>query len=170
MKKLVTISLFIFWAVVTATLTAGIIFYQNNKINNLGNSNNNQILGQEQVNKTVSQVTLNLIEVAKHNLASDCWTIVRGKVYNVTSFASLHSGGNTAVLYNCGKDGTTSYDTKDGNGSHQVGDINILANYYIGDLNKTITQQDIQQNIQKSNSVNNQNFNKKENEDEYEDD
>lgn len=145
-KNLTTISLFIFWAVVVATLTAGLVFYQNNKTNN-------QVAGNTQNNGTSLQVTLNLAEVAKHNLASDCWVIVNDKVYNLTSFASLHSGGSTAIDYNCGKDGTMAYNTKGGSGAHRQGDLNILANYYVGDLGQTVTQQTIQQNLQKINSV-----------------
>lgn len=143
-KNLTTISLFIFWALVTAILIAGLVFYQNNKINN-------QVVGNIQNNGTSLQVTLNLAEVAKHNLATDCWTIVYNKVYNLTSFASLHSGGSGEILRDCGKDGTAGYETKYGRGPHKSGDLNILANYYVGDLGQTTTQQAIQQNLQKSN-------------------
>lgn len=151
-KTITTITLFIFYSVVTAILTAGLIFYQNN-LGAVNNNSGNQVAGNNQATGNPLPITLNLAEVAKHNLQTDCWTIVRNKVYNVTKFASLHSGGNAAILYDCGKDGTISYDTKGGNGQHKSGDISILANYFVGDLGQTTSQQIINQNIQKTNTV-----------------
>ena len=45
-------------------------------------------------------------EVAKHNKLNDCWVIVNNKVYDVTSFISLHPGGCEAILKNAGTDQT----------------------------------------------------------------
>lgn len=153
-KTLTTITLFIFWAVVVAILVAGLVFYQNKNLsqNNL-NTTNNQLAGNAQTTGTVSQITLNLAEVAKHNLASNCWTVVYNKVYNLTSFLNSHSGGANSILPYCGKDGTLAFETKDGRGAHRQGDLSILANYYVGDLNSKASQQAINQNIQKTNTV-----------------
>ena len=41
-------------------------------------------------------------EVAQHNTASDCWTIVDGFVYDVTSFANRHPAGSEAIEEMCG--------------------------------------------------------------------
>ncbi len=41
-------------------------------------------------------------EVAPHNKASDCWTIVDGFVYDVTSFANRHPAGSEAIREMCG--------------------------------------------------------------------
>jgi hypothetical protein len=41
-------------------------------------------------------------EVAQHNKASDCWTIVDGFVYDVTSFANRHPAGSEAIREMCG--------------------------------------------------------------------
>ncbi|KAF2075386.1 hypothetical protein CYY_003310 [Polysphondylium violaceum] len=44
-------------------------------------------------------------EVSKHNRRDDCWLIINGKVYNVSSYVSLHPGGD-AIMANAGKDST----------------------------------------------------------------
>eukprot|EP00457_Paulinella_chromatophora_P002742 gb/GEZN01002747.1/.p1 GENE.gb/GEZN01002747.1/~~gb/GEZN01002747.1/.p1 ORF type:complete len:526 (-),score=52.68 gb/GEZN01002747.1/:770-2347(-) len=43
-------------------------------------------------------------EVARHNVETDCWVIVEGKVYDVTSFLSSHPGGTKILLKQGGKD------------------------------------------------------------------
>ena len=57
-------------------------------------------------------------EVAKHNKLNDCWLIVNNKVYDVTSFISLHPGGCEAILKNAGTDQTHSYNFHGSNGKH----------------------------------------------------
>ena len=51
-----------------------------------------------------------MAEVAKHNTESDCWTVIHGKVYDVTSFLSDHPGGAAIILKYAGKDSTASFD------------------------------------------------------------
>jgi len=41
-----------------------------------------------------SRATYTAAEVATHASATDCWVIVRGGVYDVTSFVPKHPGGN----------------------------------------------------------------------------
>ena len=49
-------------------------------------------------------------EVGKHNQKSDCWVIVHGKVYDVTSFLDEHPGGSAIILKYAGKDATKAFD------------------------------------------------------------
>ena len=65
---------------------------------------------------TTSQTTaptttllLNKIEIAKHNNASDCWSIIDGNVYNLTSWISQHPGGQAAIKSLCGIDGSVDF-------------------------------------------------------------
>ena len=56
--------------------------------------------------------------IAQHNNVYSCWMIVGGNVYDVTGYLNAHPGGRQAILPFCGKDGTTAFLTKGGNGSH----------------------------------------------------
>lgn len=50
--------------------------------------------------------------VATHKTQNNCWIIVSGKVYNVTSYINFHPGGTTAMVNQCGKDATVAFNTK----------------------------------------------------------
>ena len=45
-------------------------------------------------------------EVSKHSTKDDCWLIIRGRVYNVTEFLSIHPGGSSIVVSVGGQDAT----------------------------------------------------------------
>jgi len=155
MKKLITISLFIFWAVVVSILTAGLVFYQNNK------NTNNQLAGSNFLagapisvnglpvnlsNTSESQVAVNqnqasslsLEEIAKHNNTSDCWLLINNNIYNVTSFLSAHPGGAGTIIPYCGKEATQAFKTKDVGQPHSSSAASMLADYYIGTLNQKV--------------------------------
>ncbi len=54
-------------------------------------------------------------EVARHNSATDCWTIVDGYIYDVTSFARRHPGGAEKIEEMCGVNSSEEYlDEHDG--------------------------------------------------------
>ena len=54
-------------------------------------------------------------EVARHNSSTDCWTIVDGYVYDVTSFARRHPGGAESIEEMCGVNASEEYlDEHDG--------------------------------------------------------
>lgn len=160
MKKLTTISLFIFAVVVTALLVAGLVFYQDKKTTTILNTptnilNNSKTVNTTKETKTTTQSTsdtttqslvLNINEIAKHNKSSDCWMLIEGKVYNVTSYFGKHPGGNATMAATCGTDATDAYLTKDpyassagSRSTHSSRAQNLLTNYYIGDLNQTIS-------------------------------
>lgn len=52
---------------------------------------------------------IGVAEVQKHNTAKDCWTVVNGNVYNLTSYISSHAGGAAVLTAICGKDGTKAF-------------------------------------------------------------
>ncbi len=149
MKKLFGVSLFIFWAFFTAALVAGLVFYQNSRVNISPTPATGMGVGVG----SGGPVTLNMQEIAKHNSASDCWLLISNKVYNVTSYLGAHPGGAGAIIVHCGTDATQAFATKDIGRPHSQTAANELALYYIGDFNQTIGQQQVQQSVQTTNSV-----------------
>lgn len=53
---------------------------------------------------------LTYTEVGKHNTKTDCWVIIHGKVYNVSTFLHEHPGGSSVILKYGGKDATKAFD------------------------------------------------------------
>ena len=70
-------------------------------------------------------------DVAQHNSKSSAWTVVNGKVYDLTDFVNAHPGGSSAILRVAGRDGTASFDGERAHGSSERA---VLQGYYIGDL------------------------------------
>ncbi|EKX39807.1 hypothetical protein GUITHDRAFT_96532, partial [Guillardia theta CCMP2712] len=58
--------------------------------------------------KRLRRVTMS--EVKKHNTREDCWSVYRGKVYDMTPFFEYHPGGPKYILMAAGKDGTKLFD------------------------------------------------------------
>ncbi|MFA6296780.1 MAG: cytochrome b5-like heme/steroid binding domain-containing protein [Patescibacteria group bacterium] len=80
--------------------------------------------------------TYTLDEISKHNKATDCWMLISGKVYDVTSyFGGQHPSGDGSMLPYCGIDATEGFSTKGNIGEdHKVRSYDLLTEYYIGDL------------------------------------
>lgn len=79
-------------------------------------------------------VALTAAELAKHNNQTDCWLLISGKVYDVTSFIDTHPGGQ-AILAGCGQDATSLFATKGEKGEpHPTKAETMLQNYYLGKL------------------------------------
>lgn len=43
-------------------------------------------------------------EVERHNTPDDCWVVINGKVYNLSTFQKEHPGGSKIITNNAGKD------------------------------------------------------------------
>ncbi len=48
-------------------------------------------------------------QVVAHKTKTDCWSIIRGNVYDLTNWISMHPGGSAAIISLCGIDGTTKF-------------------------------------------------------------
>ena len=70
-------------------------------------------------------------EVLKHSTGNDCWTVINGEVYDLTSYVTSHPGGANLIKAICGKDGTSSF-----SGQHAGAPKpnNILAAFALGPL------------------------------------
>ncbi|KAM3872752.1 cytochrome b5 reductase 4 [Diretmus argenteus] len=49
-------------------------------------------------------------ELKKHNTRDDCWTCIRGMVYNVSPYMDYHPGGEEELMKAAGMDGTDLFD------------------------------------------------------------
>lgn len=54
-----------------------------------------------------------IADVASHATSEDCWVIVSGKIYNMTTYMSAHPGGRKAISRECGKDATSVFANQD---------------------------------------------------------
>jgi cytochrome b involved in lipid metabolism len=72
-------------------------------------------------------------EVSKHNSKESCWSVIRGEVYDLTSWVNKHPGGPDKILRICGKDGTDLFIKQHGGAERPE---NILENFKIGVLKK----------------------------------
>ncbi|XP_010933787.1 cytochrome b5 [Elaeis guineensis] len=77
--------------------------------------------------------TYNFDEVAKHNVAEDCWLIISGKVYNVTPFMDEHPGGDDVLLAATGKDAANDFEDI----GHSTSAREMMAKYFIGELDSS---------------------------------
>jgi cytochrome b involved in lipid metabolism len=75
--------------------------------------------------------TFTMADVLTHNNKDDCYTTVRGSVYDVTSWIYKHPGGAEKILALCGKDGTSAFEGKHGG---QARPETELASFKIGEL------------------------------------
>lgn len=90
-------------------------------------------------NRTVQKVQLNAInkpskiyskdEVSVHNKRTDCWVIIKNKVYDVTSYVEEHPGGD-AILTHAGDDSTEGFYGP----QHATRVFDMIEDFYIGDL------------------------------------
>jgi hypothetical protein len=70
-------------------------------------------------------------QVEMRNSKSACWSIIDGKVYDLTRWIGSHPGGESYILFICGKDGTNSFKAQH---SGRPNPVARLADFFIGDL------------------------------------
>ncbi|GAA0183080.1 hypothetical protein Leryth_019346 [Lithospermum erythrorhizon] len=69
-------------------------------------------------------------EVVKHNKHNDCWLIMDGKVYDVSSYMDDHPGGDEVLLSTTGKDATNDFEDV----GHSDSARKMLVKFHIGDI------------------------------------
>ncbi|KAF2303999.1 hypothetical protein GH714_026128 [Hevea brasiliensis] len=68
-------------------------------------------------------------EVSLHNKRTNCWIIIKEKVYDVTSYVEEHPGGD-AILAHAGDDSTEGFYGP----QHATRVFDMIEDFYIGDL------------------------------------
>ena len=70
-------------------------------------------------------------QVAQHSTAESCWSVVNGKVYDLTDWVTQHPGGKDAITGMCGTDATAAFEGKHGGESDPA---TALDGYLLGAL------------------------------------
>ncbi|XP_017240306.1 cytochrome B5-like protein isoform X1 [Daucus carota subsp. sativus] len=68
-------------------------------------------------------------EVSSHDKRTDCWIIIKQKIYDVTSYVEEHPGGD-AILAHAGDDSTEGFYGP----QHATRVFDMIEDFYIGDL------------------------------------
>lgn len=74
---------------------------------------------------------ITMAEVATHATATDCWSVVNGTVYDLTTWISQHPGGPSPIESMCGQDATSAFTSQHGG---QQEPEQVLAGFEIGRL------------------------------------
>merc|ERR1711937_1052828 len=69
-------------------------------------------------------------EVSKHNSEQDCWTIIDGKVYDLTAYMHDHPGGKACIVEYAGTDSSRAFDLAE----HSKAALKDMKKYEIGTL------------------------------------
>ncbi|MCE0481889.1 Cytochrome b5 [Datura stramonium] len=72
-------------------------------------------------------------EVSEHDNKGDCWLVISGKVYDVTSFLDDHPGGDDVLLTATGKDATDDFEDV----GHSDDAREMMKKYYIGEIDSS---------------------------------
>ncbi|KAJ7969538.1 cytochrome B5-like protein [Quillaja saponaria] len=84
---------------------------------------------QSDLNDNKEPKTYNKTEVLLHNKRTDCWIIIKNKVYDITSYVEEHPGGD-AILAHAGDDSTEGFFGP----QHATRVFDMIEDFYIGDL------------------------------------
>ncbi|XP_009628358.1 cytochrome b5 [Nicotiana tabacum] len=72
-------------------------------------------------------------EASQHNTKDDCWVVIDGKVYDVSSYLDEHPGGDDVVLSATGKDATDEFE----DAGHSKDARELMEKFFIGELDST---------------------------------
>lgn len=69
-------------------------------------------------------------EASEHNSAGDCWVVIAGKVYDVSSYLEDHPGGDDVLLEVTGKDATDEFE----DAGHSKSARELMESFFVGEL------------------------------------
>ncbi|XP_073032845.1 cytochrome b5 [Primulina eburnea] len=73
-------------------------------------------------------------EASEHNTSEDCWVVIDGKVYDVTTYLEEHPGGDDILLEVTGKDATDEFE----DAGHSKTARELMGQFFIGELDPTV--------------------------------
>ena len=76
---------------------------------------------------------ITLAKVKANASATSCWSVINGKVYDLTKWIGSHPGGEDAIISLCGVDGTAQFNSMHAGKSKPE---SRLAGYLLGPLAK----------------------------------
>jgi cytochrome b involved in lipid metabolism len=132
-------------AIVASIGVFGFILFSTSDETDQINSEVNQANEQQTVNQNSDaenqNVTYTVEEVAARNTAQECWTIIDGAVFDITSYVPRHPGGDE-ILLACGVDGSSLFNERKTSEGEEIGSgtphsssaTNQLNNFFIGFL------------------------------------
>ncbi|KAJ8548035.1 hypothetical protein K7X08_021271 [Anisodus acutangulus] len=74
-------------------------------------------------------------ETSQHNTKDDCWVVIDGKVYDVSSYLDEHPGGDDVLLGATGKDATDEFE----DAGHSKDARELMEKFFIGELDPSST-------------------------------
>ncbi|MDR8018223.1 cytochrome b5-like heme/steroid binding domain-containing protein [Nesterenkonia aerolata] len=86
---------------------------------------------QEEPSAEEETAALTMDEVAQHDSADSCWTVVDDTVYDLTEWVAEHPGGEQAIEGLCGTDGTEAFEQQHGGDAQPE---ERLADFELGPL------------------------------------
>lgn len=78
-------------------------------------------------------------QVAAHNTKNDCWTVIDGMVYDLTSYIPIHKGGPLPLESICGKDGSNAFSGQHSGEQKPAMDLSALAVGPLGGVTTSVT-------------------------------
>jgi cytochrome b involved in lipid metabolism len=75
-----------------------------------------------------------LDEIARHDQPADCWLLIGGRVYDVTSYIASHPAPRRTITDYCGGESTEAFETKERGRPHSSRAKQLLETYFIGNV------------------------------------
>ncbi|KAL7163735.1 hypothetical protein ACSBR2_039789 [Camellia fascicularis] len=69
-------------------------------------------------------------EASQHNTKDDCWVVIDGKVYDVSTYLDEHPGGDDVMVAATGKDATDEFE----DAGHSKSARELMETFRIGEL------------------------------------
>jgi len=118
----------ILWSIIIALVGAFVLYISLNNKQTVVNIKTTNTANQSPTKTNNNVLSYTLSEVATHNTQKSCWTVIDGKIYDITSYISSHQAGISKIMRGCGVDATNMYGRV---GAH---DVSRLANVFVGNL------------------------------------